>query len=139
MGEYELNGGEDHDEESGPDGLAAGADGGVGLLEGLASGDHVDDVGPDLHHQLLRDHDPEPELLPEGVLPQLVVPVEPPPGDCLVHLDHLPQREQGYDPRQQQDRNAGSPMSIIKARTCLDHHHHQSSNPTTRIMQIHLS
>lgn len=102
MGEEELDGGEHHDEVGGPDRPAFGADGGVELLDRLASGDHVHDVGPNLHHELLRHHDPQAELRPKGVLPQLMVPVEPLPGDHLVHLDHLPEREQGYGPRHDQ-------------------------------------
>jgi hypothetical protein len=91
--ERELDGGEDHDPEGEADVLApAVAEEVVHLLERLPAGDHVDDVGADLDDELLRDDDPEPEALPEGVLPELVVPVEALPGHHLVHLHHLPQR-----------------------------------------------
>ena len=104
-----MDGAEDHDEVSELDGLAVGTDDVVELLEGLAAGDHVDDVDAHLHDQLLRDDDPEAELVAEGVLPQLVVPIEPLPRHHLVHLHHLPQSIQGDDPRQNQHSDARSP------------------------------
>jgi hypothetical protein len=81
----------------------------VELLQGLAAGDHVHDVEAHLHHQLLRHHDPEAQLLAERVPPQLVVPVEPLPRHALVHLHHLPQCVHHDDPRQDQHRDAHAP------------------------------
>ena len=98
LGEDEVDGGEDHDEVGELDGFAVRADDVMELLERLAAGDHVHDVDADLHHQLLRHHDPQPELVPEGVLPELVVPIEALTGHHLMHLHHLPQRVQGDDP-----------------------------------------
>ena len=98
VGEDQVDASEADDEVGGPGFLGVGPDGVVGLLQGLAAGDHVHNVGSDLHHQLLRHHDPQPQLLPECVLPQLMVPVEPLPRHHLVHLHHLPQRVQRYYP-----------------------------------------
>ena len=112
LGEHEVDGGEDHDEVAELDVLApVMADHVVELVQGLAAGDHVHDVEPHLHHQLLRHHDPEAQLLAERVLPQLVVPVEPLPGDALVHLHHLPERVHRDDPRQDQHRDADAPAN----------------------------
>lgn len=98
VGEDEVDGGEDDDEVRGFDLGAVGADSFMDLLEGLAAGDHVDDVDANLDSELLRNHDPKAKLLAERVLAQLVVPVEPLPRHHLVHLHHLPQRVQRYDP-----------------------------------------
>jgi hypothetical protein len=89
-----VHGGEDHDPEREKDALASAprAEQVVDLLQRLPAGDHVDDVGADLDDELLRDDDPEAQPLAERVLPELVVPVEPPAGHHLVHLHHLPQR-----------------------------------------------
>jgi hypothetical protein len=112
LGEHELDGGEDHDEIRELDVLAPlVADHLVELLQGLAAGDHVDDVQADLHHQLLRHDDPEAQLLAERVLPQLVVPVEPLARHHLVHLHHLPQRVHRDDPGQDQRRDANPPAN----------------------------
>jgi hypothetical protein len=108
-----LGGGEYHDEVGELDVLAvAVADDVVELLQGLPAGDHVDDDKADLHEQLLRHDDPQAQPLAERVLPQLVVPVEPLPGNHLVHLHHLPQRVQRDDPRQDHHRHAGAPAEL---------------------------
>ena len=88
--EDEVDRGEDHDEVGALDRLAVKADGVVELLERCSTGDHVDDVHPNLDNQLLGNHDPETELFPKGMLPELMVSVEPLSRDHLVHLDHLP-------------------------------------------------
>lgn len=113
VGEEEVDGGEDDDEVGGLDGAAAMAGEVVDLLEGVAAGDHVDDVDADLHHQLLRDNHPQAQLRPKRLLTQLVVPVEPLPWHCLVHLHHLPQRVQRYYPRQHYHRHSRSPVCNI--------------------------
>ena len=91
LGEHKVDGGEDHDEVGELEVLAvAVADDVVELLEGLAAGDHVNDVEAHLHRELLRHHDPEAQPLAEHVLAELVVAVEPLPWHHLVHLHHLP-------------------------------------------------
>jgi hypothetical protein len=110
-----VDGGEDHDEVGGLDVLAlALADHVVELLERLPAGDHVHDVDADLDDELLRDDDPEADLLPKGVLPELVVPVEPLAGHALVHLHHLPQRVERDHPRDHQHRDARAPAYSYK-------------------------
>jgi len=87
LGEGEVDGAEDDDPVGEPDVLAAApADDVVELAQALPAGDHVDDVGADLDDELLRHDDPEPEPVPERVLPELVVAVEALAGDHLVHL-----------------------------------------------------
>lgn len=70
----EVNGGEDHGEVGAPHGLAVEvwevvANDVMELLEAVSPGDHVNNAGSNLHHQLLWDHNPKPELFAESVLP----------------------------------------------------------------------
>jgi hypothetical protein len=119
-----VDGGEDHDPRAGAERLAVRAGDGVALLERLAAGDHVDDADADLDDELLRDDDPEAQLIAERVLAQLVVAVETLPGDALVHLDHLPQRVQGDHPRQDHGDHAGTParMRCVLVRSRMQIH-----------------
>ena len=110
--EEQVDGGEDHDPGAGPERVAVGARDGVALLQRLAAGDHVDDADADLDDELLRDDDPEAELVAEGVLAELVVAVEALARDALVHLHHLPQRVQRDHPRQEHRHHAGAPTYI---------------------------
>jgi hypothetical protein len=123
-----VDGGEDHDPRAGAERLAVRAGDGVALLERLAAGDHVDDADADLDDELLRDDDPEAQLIAERVLAQLVVAVETLPGDALVHLDHLPQRVQGDHPRQDHGDHAGTParMRCVSSFTHADPYIHRS-------------
>lgn len=98
LGEEELDGAEDGN----PVGLSEGGASRAGrlheFLQALAAGDHVDDVAPNLDDQLLGEHHPEAQLGAEGVLPELVVPVEPHPRDGFVEVDHLPHGVEGHTP-----------------------------------------
>lgn len=87
MGEEEMDTAEDDGEVGEPHGVV-GPGHVVDFLEGLAAGDHVDYVDADLHRQLHGDHQPQPELRPEGLLAELVVTVQPLAGDRLMHLHH---------------------------------------------------
>jgi hypothetical protein len=101
---------EDHDPVAGPYRCAVGEGDCIELLQGLAAGDHVDDADADLDDELLRHDDPEAQLVAEGVLPELVVPVEALPRNALVHHHHLPQRVQGDHPGEDHRHNAGTPF-----------------------------
>ncbi|KAM1791286.1 hypothetical protein TB2_034664 [Malus domestica] len=98
MGEDKFHGGKDHDGVGELDGILVFLHYLMDLLQGLSTCDHVQNVDTNFAYELLRHHNLEAKLFAEGVLPQLMVPIESLAGNHFMHLNHLPQREQSDHP-----------------------------------------
>jgi len=68
------------------------------LLERFSTSDHVNNVDPNLDDYLLWNNNPKAELLPEGMLAELMVAIKTLSWHHLMHFNHLPQGIQGDDP-----------------------------------------
>lgn len=112
--EDKMNRSKDHDEVSGLDVFAIFsvlAHKVMDFLQWFSSSDHVHNVHTNFTYQLLWHHNPETQLLPKGMLPQLMVPVKPFPRDHLMHLHHLPQCVECDYPWQHKNHHTRTPVT----------------------------
>lgn len=82
------------------------------LLQWFSSSDHIHNICSHLNNKLLWSHNPEPELRAERILPQFMIAIEPLTGQCLMHLNHLPQWVQCDQPWDRQCKDSRNPEPL---------------------------